>query len=114
MNVTPLQWLGIILIVNGTLAGATTQLTTLFGVSIANDILAVASIGSGIVGGLVTMFGGQSSMIKSVAAMPGVDRINVNAAANPTLASVAVDPNQPKVGAINPDVRKTLLETAKN
>lgn len=55
----------------------------------------------------------QAAQVTQVAAMPGVERISVNAQANSTLASVATDPTQTKVGATSPDVRATLQTIAK-
>lgn len=97
MNLTPLQIIGIILAINGALTGATAQLTDLFGALVAKDIVSVASLGSAILGGIITAMSGQATMIRNVAAMPGVESITVNRNANQAVASVAVDPSQPKV-----------------
>lgn len=113
MNLTPLQMIGIILAVNGALTGATAQLTDLFGPLVAKDIVSVASLGSAILGGIITAISGQASQIRNVAAMPGVERVSINAQANPNVASVAVDPDQPKVGAATPEARTILTATAK-
>lgn len=97
MNLTPLQIIGIILAVNGALTSATGQLTDLFGPTIAKDIASIASLGSAILGGIITSMSGQASQIKNVLAMPGVEKINVNAQANAALASIAVDPTVDKI-----------------
>ena len=99
MNLTPLQIIGIILAINGALTGATAQLTDLFGALVAKDIVSLASLGSAILGGIITAMSGQATMIRNVAAMPGVESITVNRMANQAVASVAVDPAQPKVDA---------------
>lgn len=112
MNLTPLQIIGIILAVNGALTGATAQLTDLFGPLVAKDIVSVASLGSAILGGIITSISGQGAQIKNVLAMPGVERINVNAQANQTLAAIAIDPGVDKI-APTPAAMATVTQTAK-
>jgi len=94
-NVTPLQWLGILLVINGAMIGSTAQLTDLFGPHAVKIIVAVCSLGNSICGGVITFLSGQGSMVKNVLAMDGVQHIDVNANANPTLAAIAVDPTDP-------------------
>lgn len=113
-SITPIQWIGIIILFNTTVIGGASQLPDLgLGAGAVKAILALATLGNGFLGGLVTMFGGQAAMVKTVAAMPGVDRISVNASANTTLAQVATDPAQQKVGAASAATREVLKETAK-
>lgn len=97
MNLTPLQWIGIVLIVNGAITGSVSELTDLLGASWAKHVISLATIGSAICGGLVTMFGGQSAQVRNVLAMPGVEKITVNTQANATLAQIAVDPALDKI-----------------
>ncbi len=99
-KLTPLQIIGIILVINGALIGSTSQLTDLFGTHIAHIVISVASLGNSIFGGVVTMMSGQGAMIKNVAAMPGIEAITVNKMASATLASIAVDPTQDKVDTV--------------
>lgn len=119
-NITPLQWIGIIILFNTTLLGSASQLGDLsLSVGMVKAVLAVATLGNGFLGGLVTMFGGQASMTRSVANFLGDDgmpvvRIGVNANAGKSMAAVALDPAQKNVGAITPDVRETLAATAKS
>jgi len=94
---TPLQWLGIIVLLNGVIIGGGTQLTDLFGPVATHKLVSLAGLGNMFFGGLVTMFSGQGAMVRTVAAMPGVDPIKVNAQANPTLAAIAMDPSQNKI-----------------
>lgn len=112
MNLTPLQIIGIILAVNGALASATGQLTDLFGPTIAKDIASIASLGSAILGGIITSMSGQASQIKNVLAMPGVEKINVNAQANAALATIAVDPTVDKISP-TPAAQTAVEQTAK-
>lgn len=111
MKLTPLQIIGIVLAVNGALTGATAQLTDLFGAIVAKDIVSVASLGSAILGGVITSMSGIGSQISNVAALPGVERISVNSKANSTLATLAVDPTQAKIGA-TPEAKAQVTATA--
>ena len=113
MNLTPLQIIGIILAVNGALTGATAQLTDLFGATVAKDIVSIASLGSAILGGIITSMSGQAAQIRNVAAMPGVERITINPTAGANVASVAIDPTQSNVGATTVEAREVLKNTAK-
>lgn len=118
-NFTALQWLGIVILFNSTLLGGASQLGDLsLSPGVVKAILAAATLGNFFFGGLVTMFGGQGSMVRSVAAIQGDDgrpamRINVNANASPAVAAVALDPTQKNVGAVTPDIRNVLTETVK-
>lgn len=118
MNLTPLQIVGIILIINGALTGSVNELTDLLGPVWSKHVVSICIIGSGICGGFVTMFGGQATQLKNIAGIVGDDgkpavRINVNANAGAALASAAIDPTLANVGASTPEVRAILTETAK-
>lgn len=112
MNLTPLQIIGIVLVINGALIGSTAQLTDLFGPMIAKYIISIASLGNSIFGGIVTMISGQGSQIKNVLAMPGVENITVNRQANAALATIAVDPAQDKISPTL-SAQDTVAATAK-
>lgn len=108
---TPLQIIGIVLIVNGALIGSVAQLTDLFGPGVAKIVISVATLGNSIFGGIVTMLSGQATqirnvvgdpqaqeaLIKAVLGMRGVESIAVNGRASQTLAAIAVDPNVDKI-----------------
>lgn len=113
MNLTPLQIIGIILAVNGALTGATAQLTDLFGAVVAKDIVSIASLGSAILGGIITSMSGQGSQVRNVLAMPGVEKIDVNGKASQTLAAIAVDPTQDKISP-TPAAMAQVTATAKS
>lgn len=118
MNLTPLQIIGIVLVINGALIGSAAQLTDLFGPLTAKYIISIASLGNSIFGGIVTMISGQGSQLKNVAGIVGDDgkpavRINVNANAGPALASAAINPALANVGASTPEAQAILTETAK-
>lgn len=113
MNLTGKQWLAIVAAVVSALMLATTQLTDIFGATVAKEIVSVAALLNMVLNSIVAALTGQATLVKDVAALPGVERISVNAQANPSLAAIATDSAQPKVGATTPEVRATLIETAK-
>lgn len=97
-SITPIQWLGIIILFNTTLIGGASQLQDLFlSVIVVKAILAAATLGNGFLGGLVTMFGSQAAQVKAVSELPGVEKVLVNTAANVSLATQAVDKAQNKI-----------------
>lgn len=98
MNITPLGWLGILVLFNSVIIGGTSQMDVIFGLATTKLITAIAVLANGFFGGLITMFSTQGAQVKNVLAMPGVEKINVNAQANSTLAAIAVDPNVNKIG----------------
>lgn len=110
-KLTPLQILGIILVINGALIGSTAQLTDLLGAHWSHIIVSICSLGNSILGGIVTMLSGQGSQIKNVLAMPGVEKLTVNSQANATLATIAVDPQQDKI-APTPSAEAKVTATA--
>lgn len=112
MNLTPVQIMALILVVLGAISGGTTQLVDIVGPVATKVLVSAASLLTTVISGFVLVLTGQSSMIKSVQAMPGVDKIVVNAQANTTLASLAVDPNQAKIEA-TPQAQQAVEKTAK-
>lgn len=118
-TITPLGWIGIIILLNTTLIGGASQLSDLFlSPAAVKAILALATLGNGFLGGLVTMFSTQGAVIKQVASITGEDgkpalKIVANANAPQAVAALAVDPTQPNIGAASPEVRSTLIQTAK-
>jgi hypothetical protein len=119
-TITPLGWIGIIILFNTTLIGGSSQLADLFlSASAVKALLALATLGNGFLGGLVTMLSTQSASMKQVASIQGDDgkpalRISVNANATPAEAAVALDPTQPNVGAATPQIREALKDAAKS
>lgn len=113
MNITSKQWFQIISGINGGLITGAALLQTLFGQDLTLKIVAGLGVLGIIINSVGTALSGQGSLVKDVAAMPGVERITVNAAANQTLATVATDPGLKNIGAVNPVTRETLLDTAK-
>lgn len=113
MNITSKQWFQIISgAISGLITGAA-LLQTLVGQDIALKIVAVLGIANIILSSVGATLSGQANLVRDVAAMPGVEKVTVNASANQVLAQVATDPVQPKVGAATPADRQIILETAK-
>jgi len=74
LNLTPLQILGIALVVNGALIGSTTQLTDIMGPHIAHIVVSAASVANSILGGIVTMFSGLCGLSRRDLIDGGIDR----------------------------------------
>lgn len=112
--ITRNQWLQIVAVVFSACIAASALWTQLFGQNTATIIISLLGLANTILAGVTYVLTGQAQQIKDVAAMPGVDRVSVNAQANTTLAQVATDPAQAKVGATSPEVRSTLVNTARS
>lgn len=97
MQLNQNQILAIVIGVLSLLVGSTAQLNDLFGPSIAKYIISSASLGTGIVSVILTVLTSQGSTIKTVAAMPGIERVEVNENANKTAAVLAMDSTQSKI-----------------
>lgn len=113
MNITRNQWLAITILFFTVLTGGSAQLTDLIGPYGTKLVIAFSTLATGLLAGLQIILGGQAQQVRDVAAMPGIDRVSVNAAANAALATVATDPLQQKVGATSPATREVLKDTAK-
>lgn len=113
MNLNTKQVLAIILAILSVLSGSTAQLTDLLGAGAAKAVISSASLAMSVLSSVLAVLTSQPNLVKDVAAMPGVQRIDVNDNANQALASLAIDPMQPKVGATTPLVREVLKDTAK-
>jgi hypothetical protein len=111
-NLTILQWIGIVLGLNSLFMSSTPQLTVLFGANAVPYIIALATLGNGALGVFITVIGGQGTQLRNVLAMPGVEKIDVNDRASPTLAAIAIDPAQDKI-APTPAAMATVTATAK-
>lgn len=105
--------LNILSSVNGSLITGAALFNPLVGQDVALKIISILGICQIIVSAINSNLSTQANNIKDVAAMPGVERISVNAQANSTLAAVATSSDQPKVGATTPGVREVLKEVAK-
>lgn len=101
MNLTNKQWLAIVMVILGVCTTSTAQMTELFGASAAKYVISLAGLVNTILAGVTAIISGQSSLVRDVAAMPGVERITVNEKANQSLAQVAVDPLANKIAPTN-------------
>lgn len=113
MNITRNQWLQIVAVVLGACIAASSLWTQLFGATTAQVVISLLGLGNTILAGVTYVLTGQAQQVREVAAMPGVERVTVNTQANSTLASVATDPTQSKVGAADPNLRIKLQDIAK-
>jgi hypothetical protein len=112
-DITQTQWIAFVIGACSFLGGATGQLTVLFGTNGATYAASACAIISGLAGVFLMATTGQSSQVKTVAAMPGVDRITVNNNATPVLAAMAVDQSVNKIGPSNGNI-DTLKAIAKS
>jgi hypothetical protein len=112
LNLNGKQIIAIVGAVVSVLMVSTAQLTDLLGPTMAKTIVTVAGLLNMLLQSITVALSTQTAQIKDVAAMPGVERISMNAQASPAAAAVAIDPNQTKVGATSPEVRAVLQQTA--
>lgn len=105
--------LNILSSINGGLITGAALFNPLIGQDMSLKAISVLGICQIIVSAINSNLSTQANTVAEVAAMPGVERISVNAQASSTLAQAAVDPLQPKVGAVTPDVRAALQTIAK-
>lgn len=97
MNLNGKQIISIVGAILSVLMISTAQLTDLFGAGVAKSIVSVAGLGNLVLQSIMTAITSQGSQVRDVLAMPGVQKIDVNAAANQTLAAIAIDPNVDKI-----------------
>lgn len=106
-QVTTLQWLGIIILFNTTLMGGASQLGDLsLSAGAVKAILAAATLGNGFLGGLVTMFGGNSAQKDAVGKM-------LNTTVVTDAASAAALPDNKDVVATTPEIVAALRNNTK-
>lgn len=97
MSITAKQWYQIIQgIIGGFITGAA-LFQTLLGQDLTIKIVAGLGLLNIVVASVGTALSSQGSDIKSVLAMPGVEKLTVNSQANQTLAAIAVDPTINKI-----------------
>lgn len=113
MNITNKQWLAIVMVVLGVMTASTSQMTEIFGAELAKHLTSGAALLNSILAGVAAIVSSQASLIGDVQGMRGVEKITVNAMANTTLASMAVDPVNQKVEA-SPGAAAAVSATARN
>lgn len=112
MNLNRSQILAISIAVLGVLMVSTSQLTDLFGPTVTKSIVSLASILNSVLGSILAVITSQGGQVRDVLAMPGVEKVTVNANANQTLASIAVDPLVNKISP-TPAAQAAVTATAK-
>ena len=112
LSINRVQVVAMVLVVLGAITGGTSQLTDLFGAAITKTIVAAASLMTSVLSGWIMILTGQSSIVKNVQSMPGIERIVVNEKANATLATLAVDPANDKIES-TPESAETVEKLAK-
>lgn len=113
LNLNGKQVISIIGAVVSALMVATSQLTDLFGAGVAKEIVSASALGNMILQSVMISLTGQGNTVRDVLDMPGVEHINVNGAANQTLAEIAMDPSQIKISPTDA-ARDRVTQTANN
>lgn len=112
MNLTRGQYLSIAILALSILGASTSQLTDIFGPGMTKTIVSLSTMLTGFLSGVGVIIGGQSSQLAAVQAMDGVEKIVVNAKANPTLAAMTVSPDNSKIEAL-PSAQAAVEATAR-
>lgn len=112
LNIQPKQWFQIVSGFVASLITGAALLNPIFGEAMALKIVAVLGIINLALSSVSTALSGQAQLVKDVANMPGVEKITVNAQANPTLATVAVDPKVDKISPTRED-QDVVTQTAR-
>lgn len=112
MNLTPKQWFLAAQAFVSSLITSAALLNPILGEKNALVVVAILGIFNLAMGSVSAVLSSQNNVVKEVAAMPGVERIDINAKANQTLAAIALDPNVDKVAATAQAI-PTVVETAK-
>jgi len=111
MTVNLKQFIAIVIAVLSVLAVSTSSLTDIFGTEVAKVVVPAAGLLNTILSAALAVITSQGATVKNVLAMPGVQKIDVNSQANKTLAQIAVDPKQDKIGP-QPDDVETVTQIA--
>jgi hypothetical protein len=112
MNLNRNQIIAITIALLAVLGGSTAQLTDLFGPAMTKIIIAVSTLGTTALSSVLAVITSQGGQVRDVLAMPGVQKIDVNAAANQTLAQIALDPNVDKIAPTQAALQQ-VTQTAK-
>lgn len=112
MNVNLKQAIAIVIAIVSVLAVSTSSLTDIFGPEVAKVVGPAAGLLNTILSSVLAVITSQGATVKDVLAMSGVQKIDVNSNANKTLAQIAVDPKQDKIGP-QPDDVETVTQIAK-
>jgi len=105
------QIMAIIVAILSVLSGSTAQLTDILGVAGAKITISVASLAMSVLSSILAVITSQSATVKDVLAMPGVQKIDINAHANQTLSAIAIDPKMDKISP-TPAALQQVTKTA--
>lgn len=97
INLNSKQIIAIIGVVISVLMVSSAQLTDLIGPTAAKTTVTLAGLLNMLFQGITVALTSQTSTVNDVLAMPGIEKISVNAQANQTLSQMAVDPAQDKI-----------------
>lgn len=111
MNLNGKQIISIAGAILSVLMISTSQLTDLFGPGTAKTVVSVSGLINLILQSIMTAISSQGSQVRDVLAMPGIEKINVNASANQTLAAIAIDPSINKISPTTAD-QQQVTKTA--
>lgn len=112
-NLNVKQIIAITIAILGVIIGSNAQIVTIFGEHASHSIIACAGLINSILSSILAVLTSQGSTVKDVLAMKGVEKIAVNEQANSTLATIAIDPTQPKIEPTYAAFQQ-VSETAKN
>lgn len=112
MQLNGKQIIAIVGAVISVLMVSSAQLTDLLGPGVAKTIVTVAGLTNMILQSVTVALSTQTAQVRDVLAMPGVQRMDVNASASPALATLAVDPTVNKIAPTQAD-RQIVEATAK-
>jgi len=111
VTLTPAQWIAVAIGMLGVFATGGTQLDVIVGVTMAKVIVAICTLTSAALSVPLAILTGQGSVLRQVQAMPGVEKITVNAQANQTVAQLATNQSNPKIEA-TPGAQAAVSRTA--
>jgi len=99
MNLTPQQWLAIVVAICAFLSGgsAAAQMSDIIGPPLAHTVGSIFGLAAGIGSIILATVTSQKAQVTSVEAMPGVTKIVTNPQANTTLRALADSDAHPKV-----------------
>ncbi len=111
MNLNGKQIISIVGAIVSVLMVSTSQLTDLFGPGVAKTVISVAGLVNMILSSVMAAITSQGGTVHDVLNMPGVEHIDINSAANKTLATIAIDPSIDKISP-TPQAMNRVTQTA--
>lgn len=111
-NLTIVQKIAITMVLLGVVSTSGIQLNDIVGPAWSKVIVSTSNLLNSMFGGIIAVLTGQGAVVKQVLDMKGVEKIDVNEKANPTLAAIAVDQNVNKISP-TPQAQSAVEATAK-